>query len=249
MDFKGLIEGKTALITGAARGIGAAAARTLAQQGAVGIAVVDIDQEAAEKTSEEISRETGCRCLGIKANVAVEEEVAAVFSQVRKLLGAPDILVNNAGICKLAGIDDVTMREWDRTLDVNLKGTFLFSREALRMMKLKGSGSIINIASQAGKIGGLIASPDYSASKAGMLCLTKTFAKSGAPFNVRVNSIAPGLIGTEMTQAFGYDSAAVPLGRIGTPEEVADVVLFLASDLSNYITGACIDVNGGMTMW
>ena len=134
-------------------------------------------------------------------------------------------------------------------MNVNLKGPFLFAREALRLMKPKKYGRIINIASQAGKIGGLIVGMDYSSSKAGLLCLTKSLAKNGAEYGITVNSVAPGLINTEMTTTFDYDPETIPLKRVGTPEEVADVVLFLASDLSRYVTGACIDVNGGMTMW
>lgn len=141
------------------------------------------------------------------------------------------------------------MKAWDLTMNVNLKGPFLFAREALRLMKPQKSGRIINIASQAGKIGGLIVGMDYSSSKSGLLCLTKSLAKNAAAYSVTVNSIAPGLIATEMTTTFGYDPETIPLKRVGTPEEVADVALFLASDLSRYITGACIDVNGGMSMW
>ena len=133
-------------------------------------------------------------------------------------------------------------------MSINLKGTFLFSREALNIMKPKRSGKIVNIASQAGRIGGLIVSPDYPASKAGVICLTKSLAKNAAAYNVNVNSVAPGLIATEITQTYHYDPETIPLKRVGTPEEIADVILFLASDMSRYIIGGCIDVNGGMTM-
>lgn len=244
-----ILKNKTAVITGAARSIGAATALGFALHGAKGIVIVDIDIDAANETAGKISDKTGCKCIAVKANVADEADVLNVFDVVSSKFGVIDIMVNNAGICKIVSIDEIAMKDWDRTMDINLKGTFLFSREALKMMKYQNSGRIINIASQAGKIGGLIAGPDYSASKAGILCLTKTFAKAAAPYNINVNSVAPGLIGTEMTQTFGYDKALVPLGRIGTSEEVADVVLFLASDMSRYVTGACIDVNGGMTMW
>jgi len=244
-----LLKGKTAVITGGAKGIGAAAALRFAEEGATGAAIVDIDLEAAVRTAKEISEKTGCKCIAVKANVALEEDVKNVFDVVIKKFGTVDIMVNSAGICKIIDMNDITMEQWDRTMNINLKGTFLFSREALKIMKPKKDGKIINVASQAGKIGGLIVGPDYPASKAGVICLTKSLAKSSASFNINVNSVAPGLIGTEMTKDFGYDSNTVPLGRIGTPEEVADVILFLASELSRYITGACIDVNGGMTMW
>lgn len=244
-----LVKAKIAVITGAARGIGAATAYRFAAEGAKGIAIVDLDQERAEATSLDISTKMGCECIAVRADAANEEDIAYVFESVVSKFGTVDILVNNAGICRIVSIDDISISDWDKTMNINLKGTFLFSRAALKIMKEKNSGRIINVASQAGKIGGLIAGPDYSASKAGILCLTKTFAKAGAPFNITVNSVAPGLIGTEMTQNFGYEKSAVPLGRIGTAEEVADTILFLASDLSRYITGACIDVNGGMTMY
>lgn len=244
-----LLNDKIAVITGAAKGIGAATALCFARGRAKGIAVIDLDMEIADMTAEEITQKTGCECIAIKANVACEEDVNHVFDVALNRFGTIDILVNSAGICRIVSMDDVTMEEWDRTMDINLKGTFLFSRSALKIMKQKKSGKIVNVASQAGKIGGLIVGPDYPASKAAVICLTKSLAKAAAPFNINVNSVAPGLIATEMTRSFGYDSASVPLGRIGTSEEVADVILFLASDMSRYITGACIDVNGGMTMW
>lgn len=168
---------------------------------------------------------------------------------ILKRYGTVDVLVNSTVICRIVKTDDLTMEQWDRTMNINLKGTFLFSRSALKIMKSNKSGKIINVASMAGKIGGLIVGSDYPASKAAVICLTKSLAKESAPYNINVNSVAPGLINTEMTKDFGYDSASVPIGRIGTPEEVADVILFLASDMSRYITGACIDVNGGMVMW
>jgi 3-oxoacyl-[acyl-carrier protein] reductase len=147
------------------------------------------------------------------------------------------------------GLFELDMKSWDLTMAVNLKGTFLFSREAVRIMKKQKFGRIINMASQAGKSGGIMIGADYSASKGGVLTLTKTFAKAAAEYNITVNSVAPGLIATEMTKTYNYDPETFPLKRIGTPEEVADVCLFLASDLSRYITGACIDVNGGISMW
>ncbi|MDO8685130.1 MAG: SDR family NAD(P)-dependent oxidoreductase [Clostridiales bacterium] len=244
-----LVSDKVAVITGGARGIGAIIAEMFAEEGAKGIVIVDIDSDMAKKTAEKISGTNGCKCIAIAANVADEEDVKRVFNDVQETFGILDILVNNAGVCRMASIDDITMDEWDKTMDVNLKGTFLFCREALNLMKKNKCGKIINIASQAAKIGGLMVGPAYPASKAGVLCLTKTFAKEGAPYNINVNSVAPGLIDTEMTKDFGYENQSIPLGRIGTAEDVAGSVLFLASDLSNYITGACIDVNGGMTMW
>lgn len=237
------------MITGGARSIGAAIAQTFAMHGAKGIAIVDIDLQAAQQTAKEIETQYQCQCIALQANVAKEEDVIRVFDEFFGVFSHLDVMVNNAGICKMVTIADLKMSDWDRTMDINLKGTFLFCREAFLRMQQQKSGKIINMASQAGKIGGIVAGADYSASKAGVLCLTKTFAKAAAPHNINVNSIAPGLIGTDMTVDFGYDAKNVPLGRIGTAQEVADVTLFLASDLSRYMTGACLDVNGGMSMW
>jgi Dehydrogenases with different specificities (related to short-chain alcohol dehydrogenases) len=244
-----LLADKVIVITGAAGGIGAAAALSMAKHGAKGIVIVDLDFEKAYRTSEDIAQKNVCDCIAVKANVSDENDVHHVFDMTLKKFGTVDVLVNSAGICRIAKMDDITMAEWDRTMDINLKGTFLFCRSALKIMKENRSGKIVNVASQAGKIGGLIVGPDYPASKAAVLCLTKTLAKAAAPFNINVNSVAPGLIATEMTRDFGYDRKSVPLGRIGSAEEVANAIVFLASDMSGYITGACIDVNGGMTMW
>jgi len=244
-----LLKDKIALITGAAKGIGASTAHAFASNGAKGIMIVDLDIATAKRTAAEISEKTGCRVIAEKANVSNEEDVKKVFESVKNEFGILDILVNGAGICNLNDLDDISMRSWDLTLDVNLKGTFLFCREALNFMKKNRYGRIINIASQAGKVGGIKVGADYSASKAGIICLTKTIAKKAAEYNITANSVAPGLIATEMTKTFGYDAETIPLKRVGTSEEVADGIVFLASDLSRYITGACLDINGGLTMW
>jgi len=244
-----LLHNKVAVITGAAKGIGAACASVFAQNGAACVYIVDVDFESAKETALSIATIEGCKCIPLKANVADEREVKTVFGIIKEKSGRLDVLVNSAGICNNTPIDDLDLKSWDLTMNVNLKGAFLFAREALKMMRPGQRGTIINIASQAGKIGGLTAGADYSSSKAGMLCLTKSLAKNAAKFGITVNSVAPGLVGTDMTTIFDYDPKTVPLGRIGTPEEIADVVMFLASGLSRYMTGACLDVNGGMTMW
>ncbi len=244
-----LVKDKIALITGAARGIGKAIAESFAIEGAKGIIIVDINLEEAQKTANQISDYYSCKCIALKANVADEDDVKSVFSTVANEFSTWDIMVNNAGICRMVSLDDLTMDAWDQTMNINLKGTYLFCREAFKLMQENNSGKIINMASQAGKIGGIMVGADYSASKAGILCLTKTFAKKAASYSINVNSVAPGLIGTDMTKDFGYENQSIPLGRVGTAEDVAGAVLFLASKYSDYITGACIDVNGGMTMW
>ena len=242
-----LLESKTALVTGAASGIGAAICRAFAQHGCSRLVMVDLNTELLEQKAHGLERETDVKCDAIRADVTSEQDVARVFEEMGQ--DGLDILVNSAGICRMVDMDDLQMKAWDLTMNVNLKGPFMFAREALRWMKPRGYGHIINIASQAGKIGGLIVGMDYPASKAGLLCLTKSLAKNCAAYGITVNSIAPGLINTEMTTTFGYNPETIPLKRVGTPEEVADVAVFLASDMSRYITGACIDVNGGMTMW
>jgi 3-oxoacyl-[acyl-carrier protein] reductase len=244
-----LLENKSAIITGAAKGIGEACARDFAKHGAGFLLIVDLDIAAAENTAASITAEYKTPCAAVKADVSSEADVVRVFEEFQRHAEKLDILLNCAGISRPAGIFDLDIKSWDLTMAVNLKGTFLFSREALRMMQNQRSGTIINMASQAGKSGGIMIGADYSASKGGILTLTKTFAKAAAAYNVTVNSVAPGLIATEMTKTYNYDPETVPLKRIGTPEEVADACLFLASGLSRYITGACIDVNGGISMW
>ena len=245
----GLLDGKSAILTGAAKGIGKACAETFAKQGAAFLLIADMDIERAQETANEISRTYPAQCIAVKADVSNEADVQNVFKTFLEKTSRLDILLNCAGICKNVKINDLDMRMWDLTLAINLKGTFLFSREALKIMQKQKSGHIINMASQAGKSGGIMIGADYSASKGAILTLTKTLAKAAAADSVTVNSVAPGLIATEMTQSLNYDPETVPLKRIGTAEEVADACLFLASDLSRYITGACIDVNGGISMW
>ncbi len=244
-----LLKDKTAIVTGGAGGIGAACAKKFAQEGASFILIADLNEQEACARADEITKEFGTRCVAVKTNVVNEQEVLRVFEEFRKRENRLDILLNCAGIGRIIDMDDITTQSWDLTMNVNLRAAFLFAREALKMMKEQEYGRIINMASQAGKSGGLTIGIDYAASKGGLLNLTKSLAKAGAEHNITVNSIAPGLIATEMTTEFGYDPQTVPLKRIGTPEEVADATLFTASDLSRYVTGACIDVNGGISMW
>lgn len=220
----------------------------MAEEAASQIAIVDIDLHGAEHLAQELEKQYDCVFLPIQASVSNIADVEKCFEIVQVKIGRLDILVNNAGVCGIIDMDEITMQGWDRTYDINVKGCFQFARAAMRIMKQQRYGRIVNMASQAGKIGGLMVGVDYSTSKGAVLTLTKSLAKVGAKYNVTVNSIAPGLIATGMTGEFGYDPDMVPLGRIGTPEEVADVVLFASSDLSRYMTGACLDVNGGMTM-
>ena len=167
--------------------------------------------------------------------------------------GRVDILVNNAGICPTTAIVDIRAAEWDRVLAVNLRGTFLMSREAFRLMKERHAGKIVSIASAAAKSGGLTAGAHYAASKAGVVAFTKSLALAGAPFKVNVNAVCPGPIATDMTEAWGADTnrafaEKIPWKEYGQPQDIAEAVAFLASDRARYITGEVLDVNGGLIM-
>lgn len=245
----GLVEKKKILMTGGASGIGAACARRFAEEGAAYILIVDVNEEAAKKTADAISKEFGTVCEAKRANIVNEDEIKAVFDYYKTKQDRLDVMFNCAGIGRIVDMHEITCESWDLTMNVNARAAFLFARQALAMMEPQKYGRIVNMSSQAGKSGGLMIGLDYAVSKAAVLNLTKSLAKYAAQYNITVNSVAPGLIGTDMTKDFGYDAETVPLKRIGTPNEVADAVMFVASDLSRYITGACIDVNGGISMW
>jgi 3-oxoacyl-[acyl-carrier protein] reductase len=242
------LEGKTALITGGAGGIGAACAKMFARHRIGALTLTDVRKENLLRTAGEIEKERGLTCICIDADIRKEEADAAMVAEAADRMGRLDILVNCAGISRMGRLYDVTGEQWDFTFDINVKGLFFVCREAFRIMEKQKNGCIINLASQAARGGGIVVTPDYPSSKAAVLTLTKSLAKAGAPAGIRVNTVSPGLIATEMTATFGYDPASVPLGRIGKGDDVAGAVLFLASDYASYITGACIDVNGGIAM-
>ena len=244
------LTGRVALITGAARGIGRAIALALARDGA-DVAVADTDLSGARETVSLVSQG---RALALTADVSSEESVTSLYSTVLAEFGGLDILVNNAGIFKMTDPLQVTAAEWDSVMAVNARGTFLMCREALRHMMPLERGTIINVASTAGKSGGsVMAGVHYAASKAVVICLTKSLAAYAAPRGIRVNAVAPGPTVTEMTAAWGAETNAriagqIPLGRYGDPREIAEVVAFLASDRAGFITGEIVDVNGGLIM-
>lgn len=186
-------------------------------------------------------------------DVSDGSEVEFAINKVLAAWGRIDILVNNAGICRVASIEDTTEADWDLVMAVNLKGTFLCSRAVMKVMKKQKSGKIINFGSVSGKVGGIAAGAHYSASKAGVMCFTKSLARELAPFGINVNGIAPGVIETDMTRSItggDWDKyiSTIPLGRIGTQEEVAKLALFLASEDADYLTGEIVDINGGQFM-
>jgi 3-oxoacyl-[acyl-carrier protein] reductase len=241
---------KTALITGSAQGIGKSIAQALAAAGADCI-ITDVNLEQAEQTAEEL-RASGRKAFALKANVADAEEVSAMIQKGIEEFGKIDILVNNAGITRDGLLMRMKDEDWDLVLNINLKGAFLCTRAVARPMMKQRSGRIINIASIVGAMGN-VGQANYVASKAGLIGLTKTTARELASRGITCNAVAPGFIDTAMTQALPDDvkenlSAQIPMGKLGSPEDVAGAVCFLASDEAAYITGQVIHVNGGMYM-
>lgn len=246
-----LLEGKTALITGAARGIGKAIAIKFAQEGA-NIAFTDlVIDENGKKTEEEI-KTYGVECKAYASNAADYAETEKVVNQVKEDFGSIDILVNNAGITKDGLMMRMTEAQWDAVIAVNLKSAFNFIHAALPIMMRQRSGSIINMASVVG-VHGNAGQANYAASKAGLIALAKSIAQEVGSRGIRANAIAPGFIETAMTAALP-DSVReewckkIPLRRGGKPEDIANVATFLASDLSSYVSGQVIQVDGGMNM-
>jgi 3-oxoacyl-[acyl-carrier protein] reductase len=244
------LKGKNALITGGAQGIGKAIALGMAKEGA-NIGIADVNIENAENTALEI-RTSGVKSIAVKLDVSSQDNVSNTFQTFVKELGALDILVNNAGITRDTVLLRMKEEDWDAVLNVNLKGSFLCSKEAVKIMAKQRSGKIISISSVVAFIGNP-GQANYSSSKAALIGLTKTIAKEYASRGIRANAIAPGFIQTAMTDALtdevkGEMKRAIPLGQFGTPEDVANTVIFLASNESDYITGQVIHVNGGMYM-
>ena len=246
-----LLEGKTALITGAARGIGKALALRFAQQGA-NVAFTDlVIDENGLQTKTEIE-ELGVKCEAYASNAADYNQTAEVVEKIKNDFGQKDILVNNAGITKDGLMMRMTEAQWDAVINVNLKSAFNFIHAVLPLMMRQRKGSIINMASVVG-VHGNAGQANYAASKAGLIALAKSIAQEVGSRGIRANAIAPGFIETAMTAALPEDvrtewTKKIPLRRGGTPEDIADVALFLASDLSAYVTGQVIQVDGGMNM-
>ncbi len=243
---------KVALVTGARRGMGKAHALLLAQQGAK-VVVTDVSQEECQLVVDEIKLKGG-DAIAIKMNVADAGEVNKVFDEVIESYGRLDILVNNAGIFQPKPALELTEEEWDRTIAINLKGEFLCAQRAAKEMAKNKWGRIINIASIAsGGVGvGIAGGCHYTASKGGIIGMTETMAVEWAPLGINVNAIGPGAIDTPMIAGAGFSEeamkgllAGVPLGRMGKSEELANMVLFLASEEASYVTGATFYVDGG----
>lgn len=239
------LQDRVAVVTGAAQGIGNAIARRLAAEGAR-VAIIDINGDAARRAAAEL----GDNALAVEADVASEEQVDRAFREIVAQTGRLDILVNNAGIVGSdTAVADLSVEDWDRVLDVNLKGPFLCSRAAVRTMVPARSGVIVSMASIAGKEGNANMAP-YSVSKAGVICFTKSLAKEMLEYGIRVNCLAPALIDSPLLDGMEEDrvrflTSRIPMGRLGKPEEVAASILFLVSDESSFATGACFDASGG----
>ena len=242
------LKDKVAVVTGAGQGIGEAVAIGFAQAGA-SLIVADLNYDNAQKVANHISATYKVGALPIKLDVSDNESVTAMFTAVQVRFGKVDILVNNAGIVQAAlPFEDITEKDWEQVLNVNLKGTINCCKAVIPSFKERKCGKIINLASLAGEVGGIAVAPTYAVSKAAVICLTKSLAKYLGPYSVNVNAVAPGFIKTSMTADLHQNVETVPLGRMGEAEEVADLILFLASDRSRYITGATMDVNGGVFM-
>ncbi len=243
---------KVAVVTGGRRGMGKTHCLALADAGAR-VVVSDISKEDCQKVVEEIE-ERGGEAIAVECDISKKEEVENLMEQAKESYGGVDILVNNAGIIDFKSFFELTEEDWDRVIDVNLKGYFLCTKAAAELMKERGEGNIINIGSIAmGQVGiGFPNATPYVASKGGIAGMTESLAVDLAPYGIRINAIAPGFIETPMVDPIKEDEEGVnaiisnlPFKRAGQPEEISSVVLFLASDASSYMTGAIINVDGG----
>ncbi len=246
------LKDKVAIVTGARRGMGRTHILALAKEGAK-VVVSDISLEGCEKVVDEV-KNLGGQAIAVKCDVTKKQEIEEMVKETLDKFGKIDILVNNAGIAEFKAFLEMTEEEWDKTLDINLKGYFLCAQACAKEMVKQKSGAIVNIASVAmGQVGiGFPNIAHYCASKGGIVGMTEALAVELAPYNIRVNAIAPGMIETSMIDSIKQDPkgmeamlARVPMHRVGKPEEVSELVLFLASDKSSYITGSVVVIDGG----
>lgn len=249
--------GKVALVTGGARGIGYAISTRFAEEGA-SVAIVDLDAAAAEAAAAQLPVASGARAIGVGANVSDAAAVEAAVERVVEELGGLDVLVNNAGITRDNLLFKMSEDDWDLVIDVHLKGAFLMTRAAQKQFVAQRSGAIINVSSVSAL--GSRGQANYSAAKAGVQGFTRTLAIELGPFGIRANAVAPGFIATEMTDAtarrLGMDpeelraasAAETPLRRVGAPEDIASVIVFLAGENAGYVTGQTIYIDGGQSL-
>ncbi|MQY57768.1 glucose 1-dehydrogenase [bacterium] len=246
------LQGKVALVTGGARGIGKGIALKLAEAGAA-VAIGDIDVDQAEQSAEELNREYG-RAAFFQVDVTKEESIDTAVRMVLEEFNQIDILINNAGIMFRTRILDISLEEWKNTLLVNLTGPFLFCKTVIPLMKKNNYGRIVNISSSAGRSVSTLGGAHYTASKAGLLGFTRAVAKEVSSFGITVNAVCPGLMDTQMARDTTTQEElekfidSFPIKRLGLPEEIGDLVVFLCSEKASYITGASVDINGGGLM-
>lgn len=247
MKFKNQV----AIVTGAARGIGKATALAFVREGAK-VSLVDTDTQRLSALRQEITEQKG-ETIACSCDITKSADVREMVKQTQNAFGRIDILVNNAGIIRRGTIETVTEEDWDRVIEVNLKGAFNCCKAVVETMKAQHNGKIVNVSSIAGKLGDITSAPGYGPSKAGMDALTKTLARQLSGYGIRVNGVAPHAIETEMSAQWSPERrkeiiASIPLGHLGKPDDVAEAVLFLASDVASFITGEILDVNGGALM-
>jgi len=243
---------KTAIVTGGAQGIGQQVAIKLAGEGIV-VVIADMAEDLAQQTVQMIKDASDIDALAVKTDVGRKADVDHLIDRVAEKFGRIDILFNSAGICSRTALEDITEEEWDKVLNINLRGTFFVSQAAMPLMKQQQGGTILNMASLAGKVGGVAVGAHYSASKAGIICLTKSFAKAMAPYKISVNALAPGPVETEMIQDWPVDvkqtmANQCPMGRLAEIPDVVEAAMFLLSDGARYITGQTLNINGGLYM-
>jgi NAD(P)-dependent dehydrogenase (short-subunit alcohol dehydrogenase family) len=249
---KGELEGKVAIVTGASRGIGNAISTRLAEAGA-GVVVADIDMTLAQETADELNKHHG-KAIACGVDVTDEKSVKSMVEVTLKTYGKLNILVNNAGIMFRTRFLGISLEEWESTIRINLTGPFLCIKAALPALKASGRGRIVNISSSAGRSVSTLGGAHYTASKAGLLGLTRAVAKELASFGITANAVCPGLIDTKMARETTTKEEldtflkSFPISRLGLPDEIGDLVVFLCSDKAAYITGASIDINGGDLM-
>ncbi|AOT72909.1 SDR family NAD(P)-dependent oxidoreductase [Geosporobacter ferrireducens] len=248
--IKGL-ENKSIIITGAGKGIGSTVAQHLASLGSK-VCIADIDLTAAQETVEEI-RKTNGAAMAVFCDITSQEDIQKMVNKVLNLYGGIDVLINNAGLFPIKTFDAMTLEDWSKVININLTGTFCVTQPVYQQMKKQGYGKIVNVASAAGRVGG-IGFVHYSAAKSGVIGFTRALAREAASSGIQVNAIAPGLIETNTAKSVFPSYALkefirnVPMGRLGREEDISGILSFLCSDESSYITGQVFAIDGGYTM-
>lgn len=246
------LKDKVSIITGGGQGIGKRIAQRLAAQGAL-VIINDIRRETGSRAAKEIEASYGVKAVFRRGDVKKRDEVYNLIEFAVTNFGRIDLLVNNAGILFQTRLEEISEEEWDEVLNTNLRGVFFCCQAVTPIMKKQGQGKILNMASSAGKIGGMVAGAHYSASKAGVICITKVFAKELAPFGVTVNAVAPGFVNTDMIHDFPPESIEnykknCPLGSLAETDDIAEAAMYLLSERAKHITGEILDINGGTLM-